>query len=158
VRQNSSREPLFSAALTPLERRLCDWLADRREAMIVLLAEVVNIDSGSSDKAGVDAVGERFRRFLAEHGVETAAISRETCGDILKATLADRDAVDRASVLLMGHCDTVFGRGEAARRPFTVVGDRAYGPGVADMKAGLVMNSFLLAAFQHFGCDAPLVK
>ena len=158
MRQTRSRQPLSSEALTPLERRLCDWLADRRDAMIVLLAEVVNIDSGSSDKAGVDAVGERFRRFLAEHGVETAAISRETCGDILKATLAGRNPVGRATVLLMGHCDTVFGKGEAARRPFTVVGNRAYGPGVADMKAGLVMNSFLLVAFQHFGClDAPLV-
>ena len=151
-------EPLSSKTLTPLEQRLCDWLADRRDAMIVLLAEVVNIDSGSSDKAGVDAVGERFRRFLAGHSVETAVFSRETRGDILKATIGSRGAADRASVLLMGHCDTVFGKGEAARRPFTVVGSRAYGPGVADMKAGLVMNSFLLAAFQRFGClDAPLV-
>jgi glutamate carboxypeptidase len=126
--------------------------------MIALLAQVVNIDSGSNDKAGVDAVGERFRRFLAEHRVETAIISRETRGDILKACLAGRDAADRATVLLMGHCDTVFGKGEAARRPFAIVGNRARGPGVADMKAGLVMNSFLLATFQHFGClDAPLV-
>jgi glutamate carboxypeptidase len=151
-------EPVSSKALTPLEQRLCDWLADQHDAMIALLAEVVNIDSGSSDKGGVDAVGERFRRFLAEHGVETAVISRETRGDILRATIASRGADDLASVLLMGHCDTVFGKGEAARRPFTVVGSRAYGPGVADMKAGLVMNSFVLAAFRRLGClDSPLV-
>jgi glutamate carboxypeptidase len=151
-------EPVSSKALTPLEQRLCDWLADQRDAMIALLAEVVNIDSGSSDKVGVDAVGERFRRFLAEHSVGTTAISREKRGDILKATIAGRGAAERDSVLLMGHCDTVFGRGEAARRPFTVLGERAYGPGVADMKAGLVMNSFVLTAFQRFGClDSPLV-
>jgi glutamate carboxypeptidase len=158
VRQLPPRERLSSKALTPLEQRLCDWLADQHDAMIALLAEVVNIDSGSSDKGGVDAVGERFRRFLAEHGVETAVISRETRGDILRATIASRGANDLASVLLMGHCDTVFGKGEAARRPFTVVGSRAYGPGVADMKAGLVMNSFVLAAFRRLGClDSPLV-
>jgi glutamate carboxypeptidase len=158
VREIPHRRPLSSKALTPLERRLCDWLADKRGAMIALLAKVVNIDSGSSDKAGVDAVGERFRRFLTHHGVATAAISRQTRGDILKATLISHGAVDRASVLLMGHCDTVFGKGEAARRPFAIVGNRARGPGVADMKAGLVMNSFLLAAFQHFDClDSPLV-
>jgi glutamate carboxypeptidase len=150
VSEISPRKTVSPKALTQLEQRLCDWLADQRDAMIALLAEVVNIDSGSSDKAGVDAVGERFRRFLAEHGVETAVISRETQGDILKATLAGRDAVDYASVLLTGHCDTVFGKGEAARRPFTVAGNRAHGPGVADMKAGLAMNSFLLAAFQRF--------
>jgi glutamate carboxypeptidase len=96
VREIPHRKPLSSEALTPLERRLCDWLADTREAMIALLAEVVNIDSGSSDKAGVDAMGERFRRFLTQHSVATAAISRETRGDILKATLTSHDAVDRA--------------------------------------------------------------
>src|SRR3546814_12471706 len=51
----------------------------------------------------------------------------------------------------MGHRDTVCPDGEAARRPFTVDGDTAYGPGVADMKAGLVMNAFVLAAFKRFG-------
>jgi glutamate carboxypeptidase len=157
ARETSSRLPDPADRLAPLERQLCDWLVGQRKAMISLLAEVVNIDSGSSDKAGVDAVGERFRRFLAERCVDTAVISRETRGDILKAMLARRNAVDRAS-MLMGHCNTVFGKGEAARRPFAIVGNRAHGPGVADMKAGLVMNSFLMAAFQHFGClDAPLV-
>jgi glutamate carboxypeptidase len=150
--------PAPSDRLAPLERQLCDWLAGQRKTMISLLAEVVNIDSGSSDKAGVDAVTGRFRRFLADHGVENAVIPRETRGDILKATLTGRDAAGRARVLLMGHCDTVFGRGEAARRPFAILGNRAYGPGVADMKAGLVMNSFLLAAFQRFAClEQPLV-
>jgi glutamate carboxypeptidase len=158
VREISPSNPVSAEALTPLEQRLCGWLADQREAMIALLAEVVNIDSGSRDKLGVDAVGERFRRFLAEHSVETTAISRDTRGDILKATLTSQAAIDRAPVLLMGHCDTVFGKGEAARRPFTIMGNRAFGPGVADMKAGLVMNSFLLAAFQRFGClDLPLL-
>ena len=47
----------------------------------------------------------------------------------------------------MGHRDTVFPDGEAARRPFTIRDGIAYGPGVADMKAGLVMNCFVLAAF-----------
>jgi glutamate carboxypeptidase len=53
--------------------------------------------------------------------------------------------------LLLGHCDTVFPPGEAARRPFRIEGERAYGPGVADMKAGLVMNSFVLEALARFG-------
>jgi glutamate carboxypeptidase len=43
-------------------------------------------------------------------------------------------------VVLMGHCDTVFPQGTAAQRPFRIEGDMAYGPGVADMKAGLVIN------------------
>ncbi len=58
----------------------------------------------------------------------------------------------------MGHRDTVFPLGEVARRPFTIRDGIAYGPGVADMKAGLVMNAFILVAFRKFGgAPAPLV-
>ena len=58
----------------------------------------------------------------------------------------------------MGHRDTVFPKGEPMRRPFKIENGKAYGPGVADMKAGLVMNAFVLAAFQKFGgAPAPLV-
>jgi glutamate carboxypeptidase len=64
----------------------------------------------------------------------------------------------RRNIVLMGHRDTVFPKGEPERRPFTIQGNRAYGPGVADMKAGLVMNMFVLAAFRQFGgAPGPLV-
>jgi glutamate carboxypeptidase len=59
--------------------------------------------------------------------------------------------------VLMGHCDTVFAEGTAAQRPFRIDGDLAYGPGVADMKAGLVINSFVLAAFARAGLQVPMV-
>jgi glutamate carboxypeptidase len=58
----------------------------------------------------------------------------------------------------MGHRDTVFSKGESARRPFAIRDGRAYGPGVMDMKGGLVLNAFVLAAFKKFGGNpAPLV-
>jgi glutamate carboxypeptidase len=61
-------------------------------------------------------------------------------------------------IVLMGHRDTVFPAGEAARRPFRVEGEIASGPGVADMKAGLVMHAFVLAAFARFGGEpGPLM-
>jgi glutamate carboxypeptidase len=60
--------------------------------------------------------------------------------------------------MLLGHRDTVFPKGEPTRRPFKVENGKAYGPGVADMKAGLVMNAFVLAAFKRFGgAPSPLV-
>jgi acetylornithine deacetylase/succinyl-diaminopimelate desuccinylase-like protein len=61
--------------------------------------------------------------------------------------LVTKPGSNEKSILLMGHRDTVFPKGEVARRPFTIEGGRAYGPGVADMKAGLVINAFVAAAF-----------
>ncbi|HEY4193569.1 MAG TPA: M20 family metallopeptidase [Mesorhizobium sp.] len=134
------------------------WLAARQDAMVALLGELVNIDSGSYDKAGVDAVGARLIAFLAEHDIATGVLPVRDFGDTLLAgTASVRRDGERRNFLLLGHRDTVFGKGEAARRPFRVSGDRAYGPGVADMKAGLVMNAFILAAFQRFSPHIPVV-
>ncbi len=132
------------------------WLASQKDAMIALLRDVVNIDSGSYDKAGVDAVGDRFIRFFAEHGLVTSREHNETFGDAIHVRLDDKPTNEKP-ILLMGHRDTVFPKGEVARRPFTIEGNCAFGPGVADMKAGLVMNAFVLAAFKKFGGNpAPL--
>jgi Peptidase family M20/M25/M40 len=121
------------------------WLADQRGAMLALLEEVVNIDSGSYDKPGVDAVGERFKRFFAENGIATTTIPNDTYGEAIRADVAGSGGSNKP-ILLMGHRDTVFPKGEVARRPFRIENGRAYGPGVCDMKAGLVMNAFVLAA------------
>jgi len=133
------------------------WLAEQQGAMLALLEELVNIDSGSYDKAGVDAVGERLRRFFEEQGVPTSAIRNEAYGDVLKAHASGGGGGNKP-IVLMGHRDTVFPKGEAARRPFRIEGGRAYGPGVCDMKGGLVLNAFVLAAYHRFGgAPAPLI-
>lgn len=133
------------------------WLEGQRDAMLTLLEEIVNIDSGSYDKSGVDAVGARLAAFLTGHGIPVTTISNDGYGDALKATVVGGGGGNRP-VVLMGHRDTVFPKGEAARRPFRIEGGRAYGPGVADMKAGLVMNAFLLAAHHRAGgAPVPLV-
>jgi glutamate carboxypeptidase len=142
------------------ETKIAAWLATQQDAMVALLREIVDIDSGSYNKPGIDAVGGVLRRFLEDHGltVETRPQSRH--GDCLRATIPSQapDGNAGGSVLLMGHRDTVFPDGETARRPFTIRDGIAYGPGVADMKAGLVMNCFILAAFARFGgAPAPLV-
>jgi glutamate carboxypeptidase len=133
------------------------WLAEQKPAMLALLEEAVNVDSGSYDKPGVDAVGEVFRRFFAEQGIATAVHPRDTYGDAVTAEVGQGGGANKPIVLL-GHRDTVFPKGEASRRPFRVEGSRGYGPGIADMKAGLVMNAFVLAAYHRFGgAPAPLL-
>ncbi|MEO1693908.1 MAG: M20 family metallopeptidase [Pseudomonadota bacterium] len=133
------------------------WLSESESDMIALLETLVNIDSGSYDKAGVDAVGEAIAAFLQHHDIDVTRTPIETHGDAFRADVAAAAGGNRP-IMLLGHRDTVFPAGEAGRRPFKIEGGRAYGPGVADMKAGLVMNAFTLAAFRKFKCaPAPLV-
>jgi glutamate carboxypeptidase len=142
--------------LAPQEAKITDWLAAQKEAMLSLLGEVVNLDSGSYDKAGVDAVGARFIRFFREQEMPTSVEPHERFGDAIHIRLDDKPSNERP-IVLMGHRDTVFPKGEVARRPFRIEGGRAYGPGVVDMKGGLVLNAFVLAAFKRFGgAPAPL--
>jgi glutamate carboxypeptidase len=143
--------------MTETHTAATQWLAGQQDAMLALLAELVNLDSGSYDKAGVDAVGARIAAFLSQHDIPVTTIPNEGYGDALKAHVPGTGGANRA-IVLMGHRDTVFPKGEAGRRPFRVENGRAYGPGVADMKAGLVMNAFVLAAYRRTGgAPAPLV-
>jgi glutamate carboxypeptidase len=138
-----------------MSEQIRSWLSSQREAMLSLMEKVVNIDSGSHDKEGVDAVGEAFEEFFRERDIEVERLSQAVSGDIFRARVPGSG---NAPIVLMGHRDTVFSKGEAARRPFTVQNGRAYGPGVMDMKSGLVLNAFVLAAFRKFGGNsAPLV-
>jgi glutamate carboxypeptidase len=141
------------------EADILAWLGDRRAEMVTLLEALVNVDSGSHDVAGVNRVGEVLAHFLAEHGLEVETTPGERQGDGLTVRLPAAGGRNvPGHVLLMGHRDTVFPPGEADRRPFRVEGARAYGPGVADMKAGLVMNAFVMAAFAaRGGAPVPLV-
>jgi glutamate carboxypeptidase len=146
------------------ESQIAAWLATQQEAMLGMLREMVDTDSGSYNKPGIDAVGAVVQRFLAAHGIAVETIRQQKHGDCLRASVSwDGPGGDGAgnaggNIVLMGHRDTVFPDGEATSRPFTTRDGMAYGPGVADMKAGLVMNCFVLAAFARFGgTPAPLV-
>jgi glutamate carboxypeptidase len=145
------------------EPAICAWLGQQRETMTALLRQLVDIDSGSYNKPGIDAVGAAIESFLHEHGIPVERLPQSRHGDCLRAPVGGGDlggpgANAGRNIVLMGHRDTVFPDGEAARRPFTIKDGIAYGPGVADMKAGLVMNAFILAAFHKFGgAPGPLV-
>ena len=138
------------------KQRILDWLAASKYDMLALLERLVMIDSWSYDKAGVDKVGEAIAEFLQGHGIDVTRIPVETHGDSFRAAVGA--AAGNRPIMLLGHRDTVFPTGEVAKRPFRIEGDRAYGPGVADMKAGLVLNAFVIAAFKKFGgAPAPLI-
>lgn len=143
----------MTQTLSVPEQQMLDWLAASLPDMLKLLQRIVDIDSGSYHKAGVDTVVTELQTFLEAHGVRCEIHSHPEAGNCMRASL---DGPGQP-IVLMGHCDTVFPTGTAAQRPFRMEGDMAYGPGVADMKAGLVMNSFVLAAFARAGIAAPML-
>lgn len=100
------------------------------------LEELINIDSGSFDPDGINRVASYMEKLFLGTGwlVERKKLDPAT-GDLL--VVKNREA-ERYDVMLMGHMDTVFPRGTAAGRPFTRDERFAYGPGVADMKQGVL--------------------
>jgi glutamate carboxypeptidase len=123
-----------------------------------LLGRLVDTDSGSYDKDGVARAGALIRDHLEARGIPCEEIVQADGSVSIKATVTPRErGGDNAHILLLGHRDTVFPRGTAAERPFRVEGNRAYGPGVADMKAGLVMNAYVLEAVARFGVASRTV-
>ncbi len=115
-------------------------------AYLADLERLVNIDCGSYTPDGVDVVGRWVTEFLTELGatVETRPDPAGRLGATVIATFDGRPGAPR--VLLIGHMDTVFDPGTAAERPFRLEDGTAYGPGVTDMKSGLLAGLYALKA------------
>ena len=124
-------------------------IQDELPAYLEDLSALVNIDCGSYTKAGVDQVGRWTGRFLERLGAEVTYHLHPTLGDTVVGEIAGRPGGPRA--LLIGHLDTVFPEGTARQRPFRVAGGRAFGPGVADMKSGLLSGLYALLALLALG-------
>ncbi|GAA1764813.1 M20 family metallopeptidase [Agromyces humatus] len=104
------------------------------------LAELVSIDSGSTDADGVNRVADWCAARLAGDGFSVSRLRTEPVGGTSygDVVVARRHGNGTERVLLFAHMDTVFPTGEAARRPYRESGGRAYGPGVSDDKGGLL--------------------
>ena len=119
------------------------------DGFVADLAMLVGIDCGSYTKAGVDRVGRWTASFLEGLGARVELVPDDSLGDTVVGVFDGE--VSGPSVLLIGHMDTVFDPGTAAERPFTTDGTRAYGPGVTDMKAGLLAGLYALRTLRAFG-------
>ena len=133
------RSAELEALESAIRAALPDYLAE--------LELMVNTDCGSYTKAGVDAVGARAAAILKGLGATVEHRPDTDLGDTVVATFeGSKDAGPR--VLLIGHLDTVFDAGTAAERPFRIAGGRAFGPGVTDMKSGLLAGLHAIAALR----------
>jgi glutamate carboxypeptidase len=131
--------------------KLKDWINGQEPNMLGLIEKLVNIDSGSYMKQGIDRVGSLLSEEYAKIGFETEVHEQQKFGNNL--VIRHPEAVN-PEILLIAHMDTVFGEGTVAGRPFSRKGDWAYGPGVIDMKASHATTLYALKALMESGSEA----
>lgn len=120
----------------------------RSNTTISLLEKLVNIDSGKDNPEGIKEVAHIIGEKLSSIGFKVEYI---TDPGLSTHVLARKTGTGNKNVMIIGHIDTVFSKGTAAARPFTIKNDKAYGPGVLDMKGGVVIALSALEALSE--CD-----
>ena len=132
------------------------FIDDRRAEMVSLWQEVVNMEGGPHEKTGIDAVANRFKAVLDDVGAVSRTVEFENAGNMLIAELGNQAA--KPGIIFMGHMDTAIATGAIARQPFTINDGKAYGPGVLDMKGGIVAFLYVIKALQSIGYNARPIK
>jgi len=130
-----------------LDRNVAQNVEAQLPRYLAELETLVNIDCGSYTPDGVNRVADFCSDALGSLGATVERLPAEGLGDLVMGRLAG----DGPRLLLIGHMDTVFDPGTVAERPFRRDGDRALGPGVTDMKGGLLAGLHALAALRTAG-------
>ncbi|WP_404332924.1 M20 family metallopeptidase [Mesobacillus maritimus] len=128
-----------------------EFINQKKAEMLELIEQLVNIDSGSYDKKGVDRIGAILTPKFEELGFVVEVNEEEEYGNNL--VIRHKNAKE-PKIILLAHMDTVFPEGTVVERPFRIEGNRAYGPGVVDMKSSLVELLFAIKALDHSGSNS----
>ena len=129
------------------------FIEEQQPAMLKLLETLVNQDSGSDYKEGVDKVGQLLIEQMQHLHFQPQIIEQSITGNHLIFT---HEQATAPKILLVAHMDTVFGSNTVSTRPFTIEGERAYGPGVIDMKGSHVSLIYALKALAEEKANAVL--
>jgi glutamate carboxypeptidase len=121
------------------------YLTPRLPEFLEQLGRLSMMDCGTYDKSGVEAVGRVLRARVEAAYAAVETFDGGTLGDSLVARWQGDGTI---RLLLVGHLDTVYSSGWPPQHPFTVEGDRAHGPGTADMKGGLLTALYALDALR----------
>ncbi|MBI4460495.1 MAG: M20 family metallopeptidase [Acidobacteria bacterium] len=117
--------------------------------MLTMLRQYVEAESPSTDKPAVDRFHTIIGDTVRQMGGHLRVYPSRQTGDHLRAEFRFGSAKPSGQILLLGHMDTVWELGTIARMPFRVKRGRAYGPGIYDMKSGIVVALFALQALRR---------
>ena len=116
------------------------------------LRPLINLDCGTLTVDGIDVVATTMAQKYLDLGWNVKRIDCGIAGTGLE--VRNKPQADHIDVMLIGHMDTVFPVGTAAARPMTHDNERAYGPGVSDMKSGLLSMVYALRDLDPTALDA----
>ncbi len=129
------------------------YIESRYNQFLKDLETIVNVDSGSGYAPGIGRVAAFFQDRFEKLGWDVRRLDLEAgtvpCLEVVNGR--GRREAGQFDFLLLGHMDTVFPEGTARLRPFSIRDGRAWGPGVCDMKAGLVSILHAAEAVQQAG-------
>ncbi|RME75233.1 MAG: M20 family peptidase [Chloroflexi bacterium] len=124
------------------------YLKSQQAEMLNRLEQWVNHDSPTFNKPAVDAMGQMLVEAFTEAGAQLTAVHEQAeMGHHYTLTYGQ----GQSQILVLCHFDTVWPMGEARQRPFRIENGKALGPGVHDMKGGILIGLYALKALQHFG-------
>jgi glutamate carboxypeptidase len=127
-------------------------VAGNEKRLVERLRKLVEVESPSEDKAAVDRAADVVERWATEQGAKGKRHKQKAFGDVLELTFGRGR---KGRVLLLGHLDTVWPMGTLAKMPWREADGRIFGPGVLDMKVG-VMALEAIAAAQALDTERPL--
>jgi glutamate carboxypeptidase len=125
------------------------------ERLKARLRELVEVESPSEDKAAVDRANALVESWVGDLGGKVKRHKQKEFGDVLEIRFGPVRS-KKARVLLLGHLDTVWPMGTLAKMPWCDAEGKIFGPGVLDMKVGVVMALEAIAAVQALGLDRPV--
>jgi glutamate carboxypeptidase len=140
---------------TEKSREMLAFLRSRRPAMLRLLKRFVLCESPTDSKLAVDRFGRLVAAEWKKRGAKIEFLQQKRAGNHVRvawpSNLGRRNglSVRAGQILVLGHLDTVYEFGAIKKMPFRVTRDCAFGPGIFDMKGGLVIALFAAEALAH---------
>jgi glutamate carboxypeptidase len=136
-------------------KRMLDYLQSQNAQMVEMLKSFAEIESPSHVPASQQAIQALLQRALQDEGYRVRYIAGKKTGGHLLAVPRWRIS-GQPIQLMLGHCDTVWPQGTLEKMPLTLCDGRLRGPGVYDMKAGLVQAIFAVRAVGELGIKPPV--
>lgn len=141
-----------------IQEKIKEYIDSHREEILEVYKTLINLEGRGDEVQNLNRIADYLVEKFSEAGVkcELLTYGDENAPKLVTGVLgADRPG---KPVCFSGHYDTVFAQGEFGENPFHIEDGKAYGPGVLDMKGGIVIALYAIQALQAAGFTGRPIK